>query len=89
MQLPRIGWIGTGVMGLSMCRHLLAAKYPLAVYNRTKSKADPLLAEGATWSSPQQIASEVDILFLMLGFPKDVENMCLGADCILKHMKKG
>ena len=44
MQLPRIGWIGTGVMGLSMCRHILAAKYPLVVYNRTKSKADPLLA---------------------------------------------
>jgi len=38
-----IGWIGTGVMGFSMCKHLLSAGYELHVFNRTKSKADALL----------------------------------------------
>ena len=39
----RIGWIGTGVMGFSMCKHLLKAGYELFVYNRTKSKTDGLV----------------------------------------------
>ena len=43
----RIGWIGTGVMGLSMAGHLQAAGRPLTVYNRTRAKAEPLLAKGA------------------------------------------
>ena len=46
----RIGWIGTGVMGLSMASHLQEAGYPLTVYNRTKSKAAPLLDKGAQWA---------------------------------------
>jgi len=48
-----------------------------------------LLELGATWQEPKQIAESVDVLFLMLGFPKDVENMCLGDHGILKYMKKG
>jgi len=73
-----VGWIGTGVMGLSMCKHLLNANYKLAVFNRTAAKAQPLLDLGATWAEPKEIASMVDVLFLMLGFPKDVETMVLG-----------
>ena len=72
-----------------MCKHLLNAKYPLFIYNRTKAKAEPLLELGAKWCSPQEIAAEVDVLFLMLGFPHDVEEMVLGENGILKHMKKG
>ena len=45
----RLGWIGTGVMGLSMCGHLLGKGYGVTVYNRTKSKAQPLLDKGAQW----------------------------------------
>ena len=74
----KIGWIGTGVMGLSMCRHLLNAKFNLAVYTRTPEKANPLLELGAEWLSPKEMASTVDVLFLMLGFPKDVEDMTIG-----------
>lgn len=85
----KVGWIGTGVMGLSMCKHLLAASYNLAVYNRTPEKAKPLLDLGATWLEPKELASQVDILFLMLGFPKDVETMCLGPNGVLQYMKKG
>lgn len=49
----KIGWIGTGVMGLSMCKHLLAASYNLTVYNRTPEKAKPLLDLGAKWLEPK------------------------------------
>lgn len=73
-----IGWIGTGVMGFSMCKHLLGAGYQLQVFNRTKSKTDALIQLGAKWSEPKEIAQNVDVLFLMLGFPKDLEDVCLG-----------
>jgi hypothetical protein len=85
----RVGWIGTGVMGLSMCKHLLNANYKLAVYTRTATKAKPLLDLGADWLEPKELASQVDVLFLMLGFPKDVETMVLGEEGLLRHMKKG
>ena len=45
---PRIGWIGTGRMGLPMAERLLRAGYPVAVFNRTRAKAEPLAALGAT-----------------------------------------
>jgi 3-hydroxyisobutyrate dehydrogenase len=48
-----IGWIGTGVMGRSMCGHLLKAGYPINIYNRTKEKAEDLLTRGARWMQPQ------------------------------------
>ena len=46
----RIGWIGTGVMGRSMCQHLLAAGHPAALYTRTRARAQPLLDAGAVWA---------------------------------------
>ncbi|HZT80007.1 MAG TPA: NAD(P)-binding domain-containing protein, partial [Gemmataceae bacterium] len=39
----RVGWIGTGVMGQSMCRHLMSKGYPATVYNRSRDKAKALL----------------------------------------------
>jgi 3-hydroxyisobutyrate dehydrogenase len=65
----------------------------LLVHNRTKSKADELVEMGATYESIENIAKEADYLFLMLGFPKDVENMVIGekdgAEGVLHHMKAG
>lgn len=49
-KLPKIGWIGTGVMGAHMCKHLLNKGYHLTVFNRTQSKAQPLLDMGAKWN---------------------------------------
>jgi 3-hydroxyisobutyrate dehydrogenase len=49
MEALKVGWIGTGVMGLSMCKHLLNAKYRLQVFNRTPEKAKSLLELGAEW----------------------------------------
>ena len=50
---PKIGWIGTGVMGFHMCKHLLTNGYKVSVFNRTKSKADELVELGATWMTPE------------------------------------
>lgn len=86
----RIGWIGTGVMGSSMAGHLLAAGHQLTVYNRTRSKADGLVASGATWAdSPKAVAQASDIVFTMVGYPSDVEQTILGANGVLEGLGKG
>jgi 3-hydroxyisobutyrate dehydrogenase len=75
----RIGWIGTGVMGSSMCRHVLAAGYRVTLHSRTKGKAQPLLDLGAMWAeNPRAVAAESDILFTMVGFPQDVRTVYFG-----------
>ena len=65
----KVGWIGTGVMGKSMASHLMKNGYQLSVYNRTASKADDLISQGATFAEPMEIAKNSDFLFLMLGYP--------------------
>lgn len=79
MNTKRIGWIGTGVMGLSMCGHLLAAGHHVTVNNRTRDKARPLLEKGALWAdTPTAVAQQSDIIFTMVGFPDDVREVILG-----------
>ncbi|KAK4754997.1 hypothetical protein SAY87_008754 [Trapa incisa] len=74
----RIGWIGTGVMGRSMCAHLIRAGFSLTVFNRTLSKAQPLLDLGAHLaSSPSSLASQSDVVFSIVGFPSDVRSVLL------------
>ena len=81
---PRIGWIGTGVMGRSMAANLLRAGYPLALYTRTKEKAVPLLEMGGTWKdSPAETAAGSDFVFLMVGYPADVREVVLGPRGVL------
>ena len=88
--MEKIGWIGTGVMGASMCMHLQKAGYKIYVYNRTKQKADDLIKGGAEWcDSPEKVAKNSDIVFSIVGFPKDVESVYLGENGVLKGIKKG
>ena len=85
-----IGWIGTGVMGKSMCAHILNAGYKISVYNRTKEKAKELVDMGAIWcSNPREVAEKSDIVFTIVGFPNDVEEVYLGDNGILKSIKNG
>ncbi|MFM8285184.1 MAG: NAD(P)-dependent oxidoreductase [Planctomycetaceae bacterium] len=86
----RVGWIGTGVMGSSMVGHLMAAGFPATVFNRNKAKAEPLLAKGARWaSSPRELASQVDVVFSIVGFPHDVRQVLLGPDGALVGSRPG
>lgn len=75
----RIGWIGTGVMGHSMCGHLVDAGFQTTVFNRTKAKADSLVERGATWAnSPREVAEQSDVVFTIVGFPHDVRQVIAG-----------
>jgi 3-hydroxyisobutyrate dehydrogenase len=86
----RIGWIGTGVMGTSMCGHLMAAGFSATVYNRTKSKAKGLLDKGASWAEgPKAVAEASDVVFTIVGFPTDVRSVILGAEGALAGSRPG
>jgi len=85
----KIGWIGTGVMGVSMCMHIMENGFSTTVYNRTRNKAEPLIEKGAVWaSSPGEVASSSDIVFTMLGFPADVREVYMGKNGIFSEAKK-
>jgi 3-hydroxyisobutyrate dehydrogenase len=86
----RLGWIGTGVMGASMCSHLLSKGFPITVYNRTRAKAEPLLAAGAKWAdSPKAVAEAADVVFTIVGFPIDVRETVLGVAGTLAGSRPG
>jgi 3-hydroxyisobutyrate dehydrogenase len=86
----RVGWIGTGVMGASMCMHLVKAGYKTVVFNRTRKKADGLIKVGAAWAkSPEDAASKSDVIFTIVGFPKDVREVYFGKDGIFEGLRKG
>ena len=86
----RIGWIGTGVMGLSMCRHLMTKGYSATVFNRSKGKAQPLLDAGASWAdTPRSLAERSDVIFAIVGFPRDVREVFLGQSGALAGSRPG
>ncbi len=89
-QITRIGWIGAGVMGTSMCGHLIRAGFAATVFNRTKSKAEPLLKAGAAWAeNPRAVAEASDVIFTIVGYPADVRRVILGPDGVLAGCKPG
>ena len=89
-ETTRIGWIGTGVMGSSMCSHLLTAGYRVTVHSRTQSKAQSLLDRGAQWAeSPRAVATQSDVLFTMVGFPQDVRTVYFDETGILAGTRAG
>jgi len=90
MLQEKIGFIGTGVMGASIVKHLLAAEYDVTVYTRTKEKAQGLIELGAKWAeTPAQTAEGKDIIFTMVGFPQDVEEVYCGENGIFQTAKNG
>jgi 3-hydroxyisobutyrate dehydrogenase len=86
----RIGWIGTGVMGSSMCGHLIAAGYSATVFNRTPEKAKALVEKGAKLAdSPKAVAAASDVVFTIVGYPQDVREVTLGPDGTLAGSRPG
>jgi 3-hydroxyisobutyrate dehydrogenase len=87
-DLSAIGFIGLGVMGRSMARHLRSAGHPMAVYNRTRARADEIISLGAQWrDSPAQAAEEAAVVITMVGYPHDVEEVYFGAHGILESAR--
>jgi 3-hydroxyisobutyrate dehydrogenase len=86
----RIGWIGTGVMGRWMCEHAMKKGFSATVYNRSKDKAQPLIDLGAKFAAaPKAVAEQSDVVFAIVGFPKDVREVFLGMDGALAGSKPG
>lgn len=85
----KIGWIGTGIMGFSMCNHLMEAGNKAIVFNRTQSKAQGLVELGAELAkTPAQVASSCDVLFTMVGYPSDVEQVYFGKDGVFEGLEE-
>jgi 3-hydroxyisobutyrate dehydrogenase len=85
-----IGWIGTGLMGSSMCRHLIDRGYRATVTSRTRSKSDGLLEAGAAWAdSPGAVAAASDVVFTMVGTPADVREVMFGDRGVLDGTRSG
>ncbi|MEX1141012.1 MAG: NAD(P)-dependent oxidoreductase [Thermoleophilaceae bacterium] len=81
----RLGWVGTGRMGYALASRLLEAGCDLAVYNRTRAKAEPLAEAGATIvDSPADLADR-DIVFTMVAGPSDFEQVMCGPEGLLSR----
>lgn len=88
--MKKIAFIGTGVMGSSVVKLLLKENYDVTIYTRTKEKAEKLIGEGAKWAeTPSEAASAADIIFTMVGYPKDVEAVFFDAKGIFESGKEG
>ena len=86
----RIGWIGTGVMGSSMCGHLMAAGYSATIFNRSAEKTRSLVEKGANLAdSPQAVAAASDVIFTIVGYPQDVREVTLGTNGTLAGARPG
>ena len=90
MAVKKIGFIGTGVMGSSMAKHLQDAGYELGIYTRTKAKAQELLDRGMTWfATPAEVAAWSEVVISMVGYPQDVEEVYLGENGVLSTKAGG
>lgn len=88
--MSRIGWVGIGVMGRSMCGHLLEAGHEVRVYTRTKSSADGVIAAGATWcDTAGEVAEGSDFVFSIVGYPSDVRAVYMGEGGLIERAAPG
>jgi 3-hydroxyisobutyrate dehydrogenase len=89
MDMKKIAWIGTGVMGNSMVSHLIKAGYPVSIYTRSKEKADNLKDKATVVDSIALAVKDADVVITMVGYPKDVESVYTGQQGVFEHVKKG
>ncbi len=88
--MSKIGWVGIGVMGRSMCGHLLAAGHEVRVFTRTKASAESVLAAGAQWcDSPGDVAEGSDFVFSIVGYPSDVRAVYMGEGGLIDRAAPG
>lgn len=86
----KVGFIGTGVMGKSLVKHLLNEGHEVFIYTRTAKKAENLVEAGAVLlESPKQVAEKGEVVFTMVGYPSDVEEVYFGDTGLLESAKPG
>ena len=88
--MAEVGYVGLGVMGSSIVRRLLADGHDVTVWNRTREKAEPLLAEGACWAdSPREVAAARELVFTMVTNTEAVRAVAEGEEGILAGLSPG
>jgi len=88
--MKKIGFIGVGIMGKSMVRNLRKAGYEVAIYTRTKAKAEDVIAEGVVWcDTAAECAKGRDVVITIVGYPKDVEEVYFGDNGIIANADPG
>lgn len=86
----KLGFIGLGIMGKGMVHNLLKNGFDVCVWNRTASKVDEFVAAGATvGSSPADVASKCDIVFICVSDTPDVEAVVMGDSGVIEGVKSG
>jgi 3-hydroxyisobutyrate dehydrogenase len=86
----RIGFIGLGIMGLGMAENLLQAGFELVVHNRTASRAEPLVSQGASWAeSPRAVGERCDLLVICVSDTPDVEAVLFGGHGAADGLDRG
>ena len=89
--MARLGYVGLGIMGGPMARHLATAQHSMTVYNRTTAKADAWVEQhgGARALTPREVAEASDVVLMCVGNDDDVRSVVFGADGILAGLKTG
>ena len=85
---PTIGWIGAGRMGYQLASRLLDGGHDVTVYNRTRAKAEPLVAKGAKVVDQPSDLAGLDVVFIMVSAPKDLEEVTMGSNGVLTIEEK-
>ena len=88
--MQKIGFIGLGIMGKPMALNLVRAGYSVSIYARHAKVAEPLTAVGAkSYTSPKELAKEVDVIITMVPATTDVEDVILGKEGLIHSAKSG
>ena len=88
--MKRIGFIGVGIMGKSMVRNLMKAGFEVAIYTRTKAKVEDVISEGAIWrDTVKECVKDREAVISIVGYPRDVEEIYLGANGIVANAPAG
>jgi 3-hydroxyisobutyrate dehydrogenase-like beta-hydroxyacid dehydrogenase len=88
--MAEVGYVGLGVMGSAIVRRLLAAEHDVTVWNRTREKAEPLLAAGARWAaSPREVAEQSEVVFTMVTNTAAVRAVTEGPDGVIAGLAPG
>lgn len=89
-HIRKVALVGTGIMGAAIASHILDAGFDLTVHNRTREKAEALLARGAHWAdSPAEAAADADVVLTMVGYPSEVEDVYLATDGLIRTARRG
>lgn len=88
--MAKVAWIGIGVMGSSMAKHLLKGGHSVTMYSKTIAKAEKVKIEagGEVVDSVKKAVKDADFIFTMIGYPKDVEDVYLGSEGVFACAKK-